>query len=72
MADVRLVHVVSTRVLPLDSGSAKAVGIEIVALDSDRFVLTMSGGGLRLLAEAIEAFLVEHPQHAETKSPRRQ
>jgi len=72
MADVRAVHVVSMRPVPIEAGGNAGVGIEIVAANGDHFVVTMSGEGMTSLVAAMQSFLSEHPQLAKTKSQSRQ
>ena len=46
--------------------------LEVVEESGDRFVIALSGEGLKGLAADIQAFLDEDPELAEIKSPPRQ
>ena len=53
-------------------GENDAVGLEIVPESGDRFVIALSGEGMKGLIEDMQSFLDDHPHLADQKSRPRQ
>jgi hypothetical protein len=54
------------------TGPTQLAGIEIVAKNGDRFVVVLSGEGMKGLIQDMQSFLDDNPRIAETKSQPRQ
>jgi hypothetical protein len=71
--EVDTVHVVSIRpVVAIVSNGLEAPTLEVAGTRGEHLVLSMSGEGMKKIAESMLKFLEEHPQLAKTKSPPRQ
>jgi len=53
-------------------GTRQTAALQIVAKNGDRFLVVLSGEGLKALTEDMQAFLEENPEIQEWKSERRQ
>jgi hypothetical protein len=73
MADyVRVVRATFIRPVVAGVEDQRSVGIEVLALDGDRFVIALSGEGLQGLGRDIQDLLESDPTLAEIKSLPRQ
>jgi hypothetical protein len=53
-------------------GTVKTAALEIVAKNGDRYLVVLSGEGMKGLIEDMQVFLEENPEIAELKSVPRQ
>ena len=60
------------RPILLKNDTGEIPGLEIVAKNGDRFLVPLSGEGMKGLIEDMRLFLEEHPELAKIQSPPRQ
>jgi hypothetical protein len=70
-----MMQINATFIRPVETEStsgARGVALEIHALDEAQYLVVLSGEGLQVLLQEIQAFLQENPHLAEMKSRPRQ
>jgi hypothetical protein len=72
METLRVVRAALMRPIIGEADGQKTVGLEVVEGSGERFVIALSGEGLKGLATDIQSFLDEDQELAEIKSPSRQ
>ena len=70
--NLTVIYAVQMRSILGKNGEDDAAGLEIVAENGDRFVIALSGEGMKGLIEDMQSFLDDHPHLADQKSRPRQ
>ena len=67
-----LIRALLMRSVEMQTKTGPVAGLEILADNEDRFLVALSGEGMKKLIQDMQSFLEENPQIAETKSLQRQ
>lgn len=71
--ELDVIHIVSARAVTATvNDRLETPALEISGSRGEHVVLSMSGEGMKKIAQSMLKFLEEHPQLAKTKSPQRQ
>lgn len=69
--EIDVIHIVSVRPIVATFNDLESPALEIAGTKGEHLALSMSGEGMKNLAESMLRFLEEHPQLSKKKSPPR-